>query len=131
MMTSQQLNKIIYAEDEEDIRAIAQIALEDIGGYSVKYCANGFDVLEAVKIFTPDLFLLDVMMPLMDGPSALRELKKNPKWVNVPTIFMTAKIQPNEIEEYKALGAINVISKPFDPMTLADDVKKMWDMSLE
>lgn len=130
-MTSQQLNKIIYAEDEEDIRAIAQIALEDIGGYSVKYCANGFDVLEAVKIFTPDLFLLDVMMPLMDGPSALRELKKNPKWVNVPTIFMTAKIQPNEIEEYKALGAINVISKPFDPMTLADDVKKMWDMSLE
>lgn len=131
MMTSKQLNKIIYAEDEEDIRAIAQIALEDIGGYSVKYCANGFDVLEAVKIFTPDLFLLDVMMPLMDGPSALRELKKNPNWVNVPTIFMTAKIQPNEIEEYKALGAINVISKPFDPMTLADDVKKMWDMSLE
>src|SRR5688572_18607295 len=98
---AKELKNIIYAEDEEDIRAIAQIALEDLGSFSVKYCTNGHDVLGAVKEFSPDLFLLDVMMPEMDGPSALKELRKIPEFANTPVIFMTAKIQPNEIAEYK------------------------------
>ncbi|KTC84966.1 response regulator [Legionella brunensis] len=126
-MNSKGLQKIIYAEDEEDIRAIAQIALEDIGSFTVKYCLNGHEVLEAVKDFQPDLFLLDVMMPTMDGPSALRKLKQIPQMANVPAIFMTAKIQPKEVEEYKSIGAIDVIHKPFDPITLADDIKKIWN----
>ena len=109
-----------------DIRAIAQISLEDIGGFTVKYCTNGREVLEAIKDFIPDLLLLDVMMPEMDGPTTLRELRKIQTLPAIPTIFMTAKIQANEVESYKELGAIDVIAKPFDPMTLADDIKKAW-----
>ncbi|MGL5743035.1 MAG: response regulator [Legionella sp.] len=118
-MTDKELKRILYAEDEDDIRAIAQIALEDIGGFEVKYCANGLKILEVAKEYTPDLLLLDVMMPEMDGPTTLRALRKIPDFGTIPAIFMTAKIQSNAIDEYKSLGAIDVIRKPFDPMTLA------------
>lgn len=121
-----QLKNILYAEDEGDIRAIAQIALEDIGLFSVRFCVNGKEVLEVVKDYTPDLILLDVMMPEMDGPTALSELRKTEAYAKIPAMFMTAKIQANEVEEYKALGAIEVIAKPFDPMTLADTIKNSW-----
>ncbi|MCE0722439.1 MULTISPECIES: response regulator [Legionella] len=125
-MSSKELKKILYAEDEADIRAIAQIALEDIGGFTVKYCSNGKKILEAAKEYIPDLLLLDVMMPEMDGPTTLRELRKNPDFIKIPVIFMTAKIQIKEIEEYKAIGAIDVIKKPFDPLTLATSIKNAW-----
>jgi len=125
-MAIKKLETILYAEDEDDIRAIAQIALEDIGGFTIRYCINGHKLLEALKDFTPDLILLDVMMPEMDGPTALRELRKIEKMSTIPAIFMTAKIQNNEIEEYKALGAIDVIAKPFNPMTLADEINQAW-----
>ncbi len=125
-MMHKRLKNILYAEDEHDIRAIAQIALEDIGSFTVRYCSNGREVLEAIKVFMPDLLLLDVMMPIMDGPTALRELQKIERCSTIPAIFMTAKIQANEIEEYKSLGAIEVIVKPFDPMTLAESIKKAW-----
>lgn len=125
-MTHKVLKNILYAEDEDDIRAIAQIALEDIGGFTVQYCPNGYKVLEAAKNFTPDLLLLDVMMPEMDGPTTLRELRKMELFSKLPVIFMTAKIQADEIEEYKSLGAIEVIAKPFDPITLAGLIQQAW-----
>lgn len=115
---------ILYAEDEPDIRAIAQIALEDIGGFKVTYCNTGKEVIEAAQHTQPDLLLLDVMMPEMDGPTALKELRKNPQFQNIPAIFMTAKIQPNELAEYQKMGVIDVITKPFDPLVLADRLKK-------
>jgi len=121
-----ELKTILYAEDENDIREIAQIALEDIGGFTVQYCADGLKVLEVAKGFTPDLLLLDIMMPEMDGPTTLRELRKIEKFSSIPVIFMTAKIQSNEVAEYKALGAIEVIAKPFDPLTLAGSIQKAW-----
>lgn len=126
-MPSKQLKKVLYAEDESDIRAIAQIALEDIGGFTVKYCKNGCEVLESVKNFSPDLLLLDVMMPEIDGPTVLCELRKIPEFATTPIIFITAKIQSNEIAEYMTMGAIDVISKPFDPMLLAEKIKRAWD----
>ncbi|HBI21457.1 MAG TPA: hypothetical protein DDY37_02540 [Legionella sp.] len=125
-MSTKALKTILYAEDEEDIRAIAQIALEDIGGFTVRYCANGHEALDASHDFIPDLLLLDVMMPGIDGPTALRELRKQSQFSDIPAIFMTAKIQSNEIEDYKAVGAICVIAKPFDPMTLADEIQRAW-----
>lgn len=125
-MEQKQLHNILYAEDEEDIRSIAQIALEDIGSFTVKYCNNGNEVLEAIKDFAPDLLLLDVMMPEMDGPTVLKELRKIGTYASIPAIFMTAKIQTNELEEYKSIGAIEVIGKPFDPMTLAESIHKAW-----
>ena len=126
-MSHKKLKTILYAEDEEDIRVIAQIALEDIGGFSVQYCANGIEALDVARSFVPDLLLLDVMMPEKDGPTTLLELRNMSEFTSVPVIFMTAKIQANEIESYKKLGAIDVITKPFDPLTLADLIKKAWE----
>ena len=120
------LKKILYAEDERDIQDIAKIALEDIGDFTVRYCNNGKEVLEALNDFQPDLFLLDVMMPEMDGPTVLKELRKNPNFMHIPAIFMTAKIQTTEVDEYKDLGVLDVIKKPFDPMTLADTLRESW-----
>ncbi|MGQ3891578.1 response regulator [Legionella sp. CNM-4043-24] len=125
-MQNEDMLSILYAEDEEDIRSIAQIALEDIGGFSVTYCTNGLNALQQADTIIPDLLLLDVMMPDMDGPDTLRELRKRPGYATIPAIFMTAKIQADEVEEYKAMGAIDVIPKPFDPMTLADALKQAW-----
>ena len=125
-MSKSEIKTILYAEDESDIRSIAQIALEDIGGFEVRYCINGHDLLQVAQGFIPDLLLLDVMMPEMDGPTALLELRKMPSFLTIPVIFMTAKIQANEIDEYKALGAIEVIAKPFDPLILAATIKTAW-----
>lgn len=122
-----ELKNILYAEDEADIRAIAQVALEDLGGFNVKYCKNGLEVLENIKNFTPDLLLLDVMMPNMDGPTTLKEVRKLANFANTPVIFMTARIQEEEINYYKSLGSTSVIAKPFDPMTLAIEIRKIWE----
>jgi len=126
-MANQVLNQILYAEDESDIREIAKIALEDIGGFKVQYCANGKEVLERIKNFKPDLLLLDVMMPGMDGPLTMLEVHKLPGFETLPVVFMTAKIQTNEIFQYKSMGAIEVISKPFDPRILADTLRGIWE----
>lgn len=125
-MSNKILNQILYVEDEADITEIARIALEDIGGFSVIYCSNGREVLERAKDIQPDLILLDVMMPEMDGPTTLHELRKLEYYKSLPAIFMTAKIQADELAKYKEMGAIDVINKPFDPMTLADTIKTIW-----
>ncbi len=121
-----ELKKILYAEDEEDIRAIAQIALEDIGGFEVKYCTNGEDALTAAQTFIPDLILLDVMMPIKDGPTTLHELRGLNEFSAIPAVFMTAKIQAQEIKEYKEMGVVDVISKPFDPLELSNQLNEIW-----
>lgn len=120
------LTHILYAEDEDDIRTIAQIALEDIGGFTVTYCSSGRKALEAAKEINPDLLLFDVMMPEMDGPTTLREIRKLPNCEHTPIIFMTAKIQAAEIDEYNKLGAIATIAKPFDPLSLAAIIQQAW-----
>lgn len=120
------LNKIMYVEDQQDIQMVAKVALESVGGFEVLICGGGEEALEKVSDFNPDLILLDVMMPGMDGPTTKKELEKSPETQNTPVIFMTAKIQPTEVAEYKKMGAIDVIPKPFDPMTLADQIRDMW-----
>jgi len=120
------LNKILYAEDEPDIREIATLALEIIGEFQIKTCASGTFVIDLALEFQPQLILLDVMMPNMDGPTTLAALKKHKRLAAIPVIFLTAKILPDEIARFKALGAIDVISKPFDPMSLADQIKAIW-----
>lgn len=122
-----ELSRILYAEDEGDIREIALMAMESIGGFTVEACSSGKELLEKAAGFHPDLILLDVMMPNMDGPATLKELRKIDELTNVPVAFMTAKVQPQEVENLKALGAADVIAKPFDPMTLADKIKDVWN----
>lgn len=120
------LTRVLYVEDEPDIQAVARIALQSVGGLTVKICASGEEALREVKAFAPDLILLDVMMPGMDGPSTLAALRKLPEIQHVPVAFMTAKVQPNEVAHYKSLGALDVVPKPFNPMTLADQLRAIW-----
>lgn len=125
-MSEKMLNRIFYVEDELDIQAVAKLALEAIGGFTVQVVSSGQEALEKAPAFTPDLILLDVMMPGMDGPTTLKVLRGIPALAQTPIIFMTAKVQPQEVAAYKAMGAVDVIAKPFDPMALAGTVKQMW-----
>lgn len=121
------LPRILYVEDEPDIQAVAKLALEMVGGFEVKVCSSGEEALSEVDAFAPDMILLDVMMPGMDGPSTLQALREKPSFAQTPVAFMTAKVQPAEVAHYRSLGARDVIAKPFDPMTLASQVKAIWE----
>lgn len=120
------LQRVLYVEDDQDIQAVALIALETIGGFSVKICSSGEEALRETEPFAPDIILLDVMMPGMDGPATLRALRAVPALSLVPVAFMTAKVQSTEIAFFTSLGACGVIAKPFDPMTLAEQVQRLW-----
>jgi len=122
-----ELKKILYVEDEPDIQAVARIALESVGGFTLVICSSGFEAIEKGPDFEPDLLLLDVMMPGMDGVSTLKELRKQPGLENTPAMFMTAKVRPSEIDQLRKEGAIDVIPKPFDPMTLSENLKSLWN----
>jgi CheY-like chemotaxis protein len=123
-----QLQRILYVEDEPDIRAVAKLALEMVGGFTVKICESGEIALREGADFEPDLILLDVMMPGIDGPTTLKGLREMPALAQVPAVFMTAKVRPAEVAHYKSLGALDVLPKPFDPMTLASQVRAIWDL---
>jgi CheY-like chemotaxis protein len=125
-MTTKTLKRILYVEDEPDIQAVARIALEAVGGFQLLVCSSGQEALAAISAFAPDLILLDVMMPGMDGPSTLVALRELPEFKTTPIVFMTAKVQSNEVTRYRQIGALDVIAKPFDPMTLSDTVHGIW-----
>lgn len=124
-MSQQSLNRILCVEDDADIRDIIQLTLEALGGFTVLLCASGQQALEQAGDFAPDLILLDVVMPNMDGPSTLTALRQRPEFTHTPVIFMTAKVQAKDIATYKALGA-EVIAKPFDPLRLPQQVTDIW-----
>lgn len=118
--------KILYVDDEADIRTIVQFAFEDEEGFELKVCASGQEALDTVADYRPALVLLDVMMPVMDGPTTLQRLHVQPGLAQLPIAFVTAKVQPQEVAHLKSLGAVDVIAKPFDPMALADHVRSLW-----
>jgi CheY-like chemotaxis protein len=120
------LQRVLYVEDDADIRTIATLALETVGGLTLAACAGGAEALERAPQFAPQLLLLDVMMPGMDGPTTLERLRALPGTAATPVVFMTAKVQANELAHYRELGALGVITKPFDPMTLAAQVQDLW-----
>lgn len=120
------MNKILHVDDEQDIRSIAKLSLQSIGGFEVTSCNSGDDAFTCLEAFTPDLILLDVVMPEMDGPAVLQRLKGQADSTEIPVIFMTAENHPDEVERLKKLGAIGVIAKPFDPRKLSDEVKRIW-----
>jgi CheY-like chemotaxis protein len=124
-MTS--LQRILHVEDEPDIQEVARLTLESMGGFTVETCGSGQEALDKAPGFAPDLILLDVMMPGMDGPATLRELRKLPEIAETAIVFMTAKAQTHEIEEFKQMGAADVITKPFDPMTLSGQIRDIWE----
>lgn len=115
--------RILYVDDEEDIREVAVLALELEPAFAVRACSSGEEALAAVPGWRPSLILLDVMMPRMDGPATLTKLRQLPELAFTPVVFITARTQAAERERLLALGAAGVIAKPFDPMTLADSVR--------
>lgn len=121
------LSRILYAEDEPDIQMVARLALESLGGFTVEICNSGDEALARASGFQPQLILLDVMMPGMDGPTTLKMLRTMPQFADTPIVFMTAKVQPGEVAGYKELGAVDVIAKPFDPMLLSGQVQAVWE----
>ena len=125
-MTAKPLTKIMYVEDEPDIREIARMALEQVGGFTVEICESGQQALSVFGEFQPDLVLLDVMLPGMDGPSILAAIREREDGKDTPVIMLTAKVQSTEVQKYKDLGALDVITKPFDPIGLSDDVRAIW-----
>ncbi|MGI5310506.1 response regulator [Rheinheimera sp. WS51] len=121
-----ELKNIMHIEDDPSIQQVAKIALEAVGGFTVHSCSSGKQALTDFANVQPQLILLDVMMPGMDGPTTLQQLKQQFDLSAIPIVFMTAKVQSSEIASYKALGAVEVVVKPFDPMTLSSQLEQIW-----
>ncbi len=114
--------RILHVDDEPDIREVVDMSLGLNPDFEVRACSSGAEAVAAAIEWSPALILLDVMMPGMDGPTTLLQLHQCAQTANIPVLFMTARAQAREIEHFIALGAKGVISKPFDPMTLASQV---------
>jgi CheY-like chemotaxis protein len=114
--------RILYVDDEADIREVAQMALELDPDLEVRACGSGAEAIRLVPDWAPDLVLLDVMMPGMDGPATLRALREQGS--EAPVVFITARTQAAEREALITAGALGVVAKPFDPMTLAASVRE-------
>ncbi len=125
-MTVKPLQRILVVDDEPDILAVIRTTLRARGDFEVEVCACGQDALEVAPRFAPDLILLDVMMPGIDGPMTLKALQEDPQTSSTPVVFMTAKVMPQETARYLTLGAVAVIAKPFDQRTLVDEIEVIW-----
>ena len=121
-----ELQRILHVDDDLDIQYIVKISLETIGGFTIEQCSSGKDALERAPTFQPQLVLLDLMMPEMDGEETYQELRKLDGFSEIPVIFVTAKAHDQFVKELKAKGARDVITKPFDPMKLPDQIRAIW-----
>ena len=125
-----EIRKVLLAEDEEDIRKVAQISLQFRGGWDVALATDGEDCLAQAARDRPDLILLDCMMPKLDGYETCRRLKQDPALRGIPVIFLTAKSQESEVRKGLALGAIGYLIKPFNPMSLAAEIREILESDL-
>ncbi|MBZ9612973.1 response regulator [Rheinheimera maricola] len=120
------LERVMHVEDDESIRAVAEIALTDVAGFTLLSCDSGQSALAQAEAFSPQLILLDVMMPQMDGLQALAALRQIPALAKTPVVFMTAKIQQAEKQRYLDAGAVGIIEKPFEPMELGETLNRFY-----
>src|ERR1700691_5548062 len=114
--------KILIIDDEDDIREVASLSLETVAGWEVIKASSGAQGLARAAEQHPDAILLDVMMPGMDGPTTFKELRKNPATARIPVLLLTAKVQGNDQRRFADLGVNAVLFKPFDPMTLSEQI---------
>jgi len=121
------LKRILVVEDDPSVQLLMKLSLESVGGFTVKLFSSGREALDEAKDFAPDMVLLDVMMPGMDGPSVFQALRLVPGLSQVPVVFVTAKALPHELAQLQSLGASAVISKPFDPMALPRQLHGVWE----
>lgn len=118
--------KLLHVEDDLDIQMIARMVLVDLGGFDVLQCASGAEAVEKAEAFAPDMLLLDYMMPEMNGLATLRALREIPALRQVPAAFMTAKVLDLSQSELEALGVVGILSKPFDPVSLPEQIGRLW-----
>lgn len=119
--------RVLYVDDEPDIRTVVGLCLKLNDAFEVRECASGAEALQIARDWRPDVILLDVMMPEMDGPMTRQALRDDPATTDIPVVFVTARTQPSEVERLLELGVTGVIAKPFDPMTLAGQVNRLMD----
>jgi CheY-like chemotaxis protein len=115
--------RVLHVDDEPDIREVVEFSLGLDPDLVTRSCASGEEALGVAETWTPDVVLLDVMMPAMDGAATLALLRENPRTAGIPVVFMTARAQSRELDQLRSLGAVGVIRKPFDPMMLAASVR--------
>jgi CheY-like chemotaxis protein len=126
LMDPTALRSILHVDDEPDIRQIVQLALGLTEGLTVHSAESGEQALALARELRPDLLLLDVMMPGLDGPGILKRMRSDSAIAHIPVIFMTAKAMAREIALFRQMGAVGVIAKPFDPMQLSKQVLSLW-----
>lgn len=120
---------ILLVDDEDDIREVAQMSLEMTAGWTVVAASSGQEALRMAAAQRPDAILLDVMMPGMDGPDTARALRAAPETADIPVVLLTAKVQAADRRRFDDLGVAGILAKPFDPMALADDVRRVLGWS--
>jgi CheY-like chemotaxis protein len=113
---------VLIIDDEDDIREVAALSLESVAGWEVVTANSGSQGLARAVEHRPDAILLDVMMPGMDGPTTFRELRRNPATASIPVLLLTAKVQSSDQRRFADLGVEAVLFKPFDPLTLSDQI---------
>jgi CheY-like chemotaxis protein len=121
--------KVLVVDDDDIIREVAKLALEVVGGWQVSTATNGQDAARLASSDLPDVVLLDVMMPALDGPGTAALLREDLVTREVPVIFLTAKTPLGEEQLASEPNVVGVISKPFDPMVLAQQINRLtgWD----
>lgn len=125
------LRKILHVDDNPDILTVSKLALERVGGYDVRVASSGKEAVTLAAQFLPDLILLDVLMPEMDGCATLVALRSASETAGIPVIFLSASVMPEKVTEYKRLGALDVIAKPFDPLKLPEQVSLLWNANAD
>ena len=125
-MPTQPLRRICCVEDDNDIRRIMRLSLEKIGRMTVDLVADPALAIDSMIAFRPDLVMLDWMMPGMDGPTLFRKMKQDAQLGALPVVFITAKAAQRDTDELLALGAAGVLSKPFSPKDLPDQLRAVW-----
>jgi CheY-like chemotaxis protein len=126
-MPDKTLNTLLYIDDDAHLRSLVAMALETIGNYTVKLCASGAEALALLQHFTPDMILLDVIMPEMDGLETLQRIQELDACKNTPVIFMTGRSTPELISTFKQAGALDIIAKPFNPLQLPSHLQTLWN----
>ncbi len=109
---------IVVVDDDEDVRRLLVLSLSRVGGYDVRPVDSGQACLAELRRDRPDAVVLDVMMPVMDGPATLEEIRIDPDILDVPVVFLTAGIVDSDVERLRTLPVSGVLHKPFDPMRL-------------
>jgi len=122
--------KVLIIDDDADIRSIVRLSLSRLGGMEVVEAASGAEGVRKAQGEQPDVILLDMMMPAMDGSATLAALRAQPATTATPVIFLTAKAMRAEIDRLRALGAAGVLTKPFDPRTLPGEVRALLESQL-